>query len=109
MTSEERFKLIEETLVVITRRLDKFGERTDSFASATYSWQDQKEEDIRALRTAQVLLTEAQRKQGEVLEHFMKRTDELIVTLVESQKRSDERLNALIDIVAGMNRPPQQG
>ena len=57
-------------------------------------------DEHKRLLTAQILLTEAQQ-----------RTEQRIQDLAESQKQTDERLNALIRVVDDLvrHRPPQPG
>jgi FtsZ-binding cell division protein ZapB len=77
-----RVQRLEELIEVLTNRHINFEERHSAF-----------EEEHKQLLTAQVLLTDEMRK------------------LAESQRHTDERLNALIGVVDDLVRrqnPPQQ-
>jgi seryl-tRNA synthetase len=80
-------------------------------------------DDLKQLLTAQVLLTDAQRRTEENVQKIAAAQKELtealaaaqkdlrkeLAELAEAQKHTDERLNALINVVDDLvrNRPPQ--
>ena len=100
MSTEERLTQLETAFVTLTRLVESLDERLNtqlSWINLLGEAQANSEAKIGALADAQIRMGEAQVK-----------TEEALTRLAEAQAHTDQRLDALIDIVRELRNGKQE-